>query len=315
MKKILFVVVSLALIACGGKKTTHVQRPSFSADSAYAYIETQMSFGPRVPNGQAHTDCAVYLIQKLRSFGAEVELQKGMMPDYSGRQQTIYNIIAHLNTSAAGQPILLCAHYDTRPWCDEEEVYQDRFLNVPGANDGASGVGVLLEVARQMKDSAFVGKNPVDIVLFDCEDMGTPSFFTGTQRENTWCLGSQLWASQNDIDYKFGILLDMVGAPDAQFPKEYFSIQYAENYVERVWRAAESLGYGKYFVDQLAYPITDDHYYVNTIAGVPCIDIIHYDARNQTGFAEWWHTREDDMQNINPATLKAVGEVVMEVIK
>lgn len=314
MKKLLYIVCALALVACSGKKAAEVQRPSFSADSAYSYIAAQMAFGPRVPNGQSHTNCAVYLIQKLRSFGADVVLQKGSMVDYSGRDQAIFNIIGHLNAGAAGRPILLCAHYDTRPWCDEEEDYSDRFLNVPGANDGASGVGVLLEVARQIADSAFAGKCPVDIVFFDCEDMGTPVFYTGQQRENTWCLGSQMWAAQNETDYQYGILLDMVGDPGAQFPKEYYTQQYAANYMERIWRAADQLGYGKYFVDQLAFPITDDHYYVNTIAGVPCVDIIHYDARNQTGFAEWWHTRNDDMSNISHETLRAVGEVVMEVI-
>lgn len=312
---------------CGRQKTSAVTRPAFSADSAYAYVDRQMSFGPRVPNSKSHTDCAIYLMQQLRAFGAEVELQKGAMTDYSGRQQAVFNIIGHFGTDATSTQarMLLCAHYDTRPWCDEEEEYEDRFLNVPGANDGASGVGVLLEVARQLglriADSTLT--TPVDIVFFDCEDMGTPQFYTGAERENTWCLGSQMWANRYAAaaaagelvpNYKYGILLDMVGAPDAVFPRELYSEQYAENYVEEVWRAAASLGYGRYFVAQRAYPIVDDHYYINAIAGVPCIDIIHYDARNSTGFAAWWHTRDDDMRNINHATLQAVGETVMAVV-
>ncbi len=315
-KHLLYIVLALTLLSCnGGKgKSVVVQRPPFSADSAYSYINRQMQFGPRVPNSKAHTDCAVYLIEQLRKNGAQVELQKGVMPDYSDRSQAIFNVIGHFNTECSGMPVLLCAHYDTRPWCDEEEEYNDRFMNVPGANDGASGVGVLLEVARQLADSALGVKRPVDIVFFDCEDMGTPAFYTGMQRENTWCLGSQLWAMENTKAYNYGILLDMVGAPDAVFPKEYFSLQYAENYMEQVWRAADQLGYGKYFSSQPAYPITDDHYYVNTIAGVPCIDIIHYDVRNESGFADWWHTREDDMRNISHETLQAVGEVVMYML-
>lgn len=310
-----YLLCTIMLCACGGQKTSTVQRPSFSADSAYSYIEAQMNFGPRVPNGKAHTDCALYLMHQLRAFGAEVELQKGQMPDYAGRAQAIFNVIGHFNTNAPGKPILLCAHYDTRPWCDEEEEYENRFVNVPGANDGASGVGVLLEVARQIGDSNYMAARPVDIIFFDCEDGGTPAFYTGAQKENTWCLGSQLWAIENRRDYQFGILLDMVGAPDAQFPREMYSMQYAENYLERIWRAANALGYGRYFVSQYSYPITDDHYYVNTLANIPCVDIIHYDMRNQTGFPEWWHTRQDDMRNIDKATLQAVGEVVMEVIK
>lgn len=316
----IFALVGL-LSACASKTQSTIERPPFSSDSAYAYIEKQMAFGPRVPNSIAHTNCVVWLIEQLKKSGAQVELQKGQMPDYRGNMQQIYNIIAHFSTpSIANRPrLLLCAHYDTRPWSDEEENYEDRFYNVPGANDGASGVGVLLEVARQiglkMADSTLY--SPVDIVLFDCEDMGTPQFYLGPEREDTWCLGSQLWSVEyahtaNPANYKYGILLDMVGAPDAVFPKEMYSTQYAQNYQEQIWRTAEQLGYGALFSNEQAYPITDDHYYVNVIAGIPCVDIIHYDVRNATGFASWWHTRQDDMNNISKSTLQAVGEVVMK---
>lgn len=320
--------IACLLSACG-KKQAVISRPSFSSDSAYAYIERQMAFGPRVPNSQAHMQCAVWLIEQLKAFGAEVELQKGFMPDYKGDNQQIYNIIGHFKPSnkaedsnaRSAQTILLGAHYDTRPWCDEEDDYSDRFYNVPGANDGASGVGVLLEVARQLgqKDSL---KTPVDIIFFDCEDMGTPRVYTGAEREDTWCLGSQLWATNyaNNIKlsnseasngYQYGIILDMVGAPDAVFPLEMFSAQYASNYQHKIWRAAEQLGYGAMFSKQQSYPITDDHYYINYIAGIPCVDVIHYDIRNATGFPHWWHTRNDNMDNISKSTLQAVGEVVM----
>lgn len=277
-----------------------------------------MAFGPRVPNSKAHNDCAVWLIQQLRAKGAKVELQRGQMPDYRGNMQQIYNIIAHFSTpEIASRPrILLGAHYDTRPWCDEEADYADRYYNVPGANDGASGVGVLMEIGRQLgqriADSTL--RTPVDIVLFDVEDMGTPRFYTGMEREDTWCLGSQLWAKSNTLPYRFGIVLDMVGAPDASFPRELYSTQYAQNYQQQIWRAAEKLGYGALFSQQQSYPITDDHYYVNYIAGIPCVDIIHYDIGNGTGFASWWHTRNDDMSNISRSTLQAVGEVVMSLL-
>ncbi len=302
------------LVSCS-KKPAVIERPAFCADSAYMYIEKQMAFGPRVPNGASHMQCAVWLIDQLKACGAEVELQKGVMPDYRGNNQQIYNIIGHFYTpQTASRPrILLGAHYDTRPWCDEEEDYSDRFYNVPGANDGASGVGVLLEVARQLgiqlADSNF--RTPVDIVFFDCEDMGTPRFYTGPEREDTWCLGSQLWAMNNTKPYQFGIVLDMVGAPNAIFPQELFSMQYAQNYQEQIWRSAAKLGYSSLFSTAHSYPITDDHYYVNEIAGIPCVDVIHYDMRSSTGFPSWWHTRNDDMTNISKATLQAVGEVVM----
>ncbi|MBR0195716.1 MAG: M28 family peptidase [Paludibacteraceae bacterium] len=304
------------LVSCN-KKPVAVERPSFSADSAYSFIERQMDFGPRVPNSKGHNDCAVWLIQQLRSYGALVELQKGQMPDYRGNMQQIYNIIGHFSTPAIAtrSRILLGAHYDTRPWCDEEEVYADRFYNVPGANDGASGVGVLLEVARQLslRDSL---TTPVDIIFFDVEDMGTPRFYTGMEHSDTWCLGSQLWATDyTNLSakpvYQYGIVLDMVGAPDAVFPREMYSTNYAGNYQQKIWNAAQKLGYGSMFSTQQSYPITDDHYYVNYIAGIPCVDVIHYDVRNATGFPFWWHTRQDDMNNISKATLQAVGEVVM----
>jgi len=323
--------IACLLSACG-KKQAVATRPSFSSDSAYAYIERQMAFGPRVPNSNAHMQCAVWLIEQLKAFGAEVELQKGFMPDYKGDNQQIYNIIGHFSPSLEGRDgeglsrprILLGAHYDTRPWGDEEEDYSERFYNVPGANDGASGVGVLLEVARQLglrvADSTL--STPVDIIFFDCEDMGTPRVYTGAEREDTWCLGSQLWATNyaNNIKlsnseasngYQYGIILDMVGAPDAVFPLEMYSTQYASNYQHQIWRAAEQLGYGSMWVKQQSYPITDDHYYINYIAGIPCVDIIHYDIRNATGFPHWWHTRNDNMDNISKSTLQAVGEVVM----
>ena len=314
--------IACLLSACG-KKTVTPSRPAFSSDSAYAYIERQLAFGPRVPNSNAHMQCAVWLIEQLKAFGAEVELQKGFMPDYKGDNQQIYNIIGHFtplqrdSSSPASARILLGAHYDTRPWCDEEDDYSDRFYNVPGANDGASGVGVLLEVARQLglKLSDSTLTTPVDIIFFDCEDMGTPRVYTGAEREDTWCLGSQLWATNyaknNTHPYRFGIVLDMVGAPDAVFPLEMYSTQYASNYQHQIWRAAEQLGYGAMFSKQQSYPITDDHYYINYIAGIPCVDVIHYDIRNATGFPHWWHTRKDNMDNIARSTLQAVGEVVM----
>jgi len=327
IERILGTLAVLVIIGTScSKKPAVIERPAFSADSAYAYIEKQMSFGPRVPNSAAHMQCAVWLIEQLRAFGAEVELQKGQMPDYRGNDQQIYNIIGHFYTleTASRARILLGAHYDTRPWCDEEDDYNERFYNVPGANDGASGVGVLLEIARQiglrMSDSLLT--TPVDIIFFDVEDSGSPRFYTGAEREDTWCLGSQLWAT-NYADsrkpngestkpvYQFGIVLDMVGAPDAVFPREMYSTNYAPNYQQQIWRSAQRMGYGAMFSDQQSYPITDDHYYVNRIAGIPCVDIIHYDIRNATGFPWWWHTRQDDMSNISKPTLQAVGEVVM----
>ena len=320
-RQLLYIALSLVLLSCQTKtKTTSEVRCAFSADSAYTYIAQQVAFGARVPGSLAHEQCGDWLVRQLARHGAQVKNQYGTMINYAGKQQDVRNIVAFFegNTPSA---ILLCAHWDCRPWSDEEELYENRFLPVMGANDGASGVGVILEIVRQLAIRKANGDwvPSVQVVLFDCEDMGTPNHYTGVQRDNTWCLGSQLWAKLLIQDSKFkiqyGVLLDMVGDPSATFPREYFSVKYAGNYVEQVWRTASRLGYGRYFVQQSTYyPITDDHQYVNMIAGIPCLDIIDYKPNTETGFAPWWHTQQDDMRNINHQTLQAVGETVLTVI-
>ena len=317
-------VLLLLCVSCVKQQqssTTNSQLSTFSADSAYTYIAQQLAFGARVPGTQAHEACGDWLVSELARHGAQVKNQHGTMTNYAGKPQAIRNIVAILegNTSHA---ILLCAHWDCRPWSDEEELYENRFEPVMGANDGASGVGVILEMVRQLSIRKSKGEfiPTVQVVFFECEDMGTPAHFTGSQRDHTWCLGSQYWAQQLKIQnskfkINYGILLDMVGDPSATFPKEYFSMQYAGGYVEQLWRTAQRLGYGRYFVQQATYyPITDDHYYVSTIAGIPCVDIIDYKTNTETGFAEWWHTQHDDIQNINKQTLQAVGETVLTTI-
>ena len=316
-------VLLLLCVSCVKQQqssTTNSQHSTFSADSAYTYIAQQVAFGARVPGSLAHEQCGDWLVRQLARHGAQVKNQYGVMTNYAGKSQDIRNIVAFFegDTQTA---ILLCAHWDCRPWSDEEELYENRFSPILGANDGASGVGVILEIVRQLDILKAQGEfvPSVQVVFFDCEDMGTPSHYTGAQRDNTWCLGSQLWAkllTQNsEFKIQYGILLDMVGDPSATFPREYFSMKYAANYVEQVWRTASRLGYGRYFVQQSTYyPITDDHQYVNVIAGIPCLDIIDYKANTGTGFAPWWHTQQDDMRNINHQTLQAVGETVLTVI-
>ena len=317
----IYVLLLLCVSCAKQQQSSHsAVRYAFSADSAYHYIAQQVAFGARVPGTEEHAACGDWLVKKLAQYGAQVQSQYGTIPNYAGEEQALRNIVAYLegNTQHA---ILLCAHWDSRPWSDEEPLYENRFAPVIGANDGASGVGVILEIVRQLSIRKAQGEYipSVQIILFDCEDMGTPTHYTGKEREHTWCLGSQYWAKELKIQnskfkIQYGILLDMVGDPSATFPREYFSMTHAGNYVEQLWRTAAQLGYGRYFVNQAAYPITDDHYYVNTIAGIPCVDIIDYKPQNGTGFAEWWHTQQDDMRNINRQTLKAVGETVITTI-
>lgn len=327
-KVLIYIILSLLLAGCGAAPKTNTQaKPdvAFDGDSAYAFVAGQVAFGPRVPGSDAHHDCVQYIGRTLERLGAKVEIQTGEVQRYDGEWQHIANICAHLEADSAyrnEKAVLLCAHYDSRPWADQEEDYDLRMNPIPGANDGASGVGVLMEVARQWPMLS-ERRRPVEIVLFDCEDMGTPAFYTGQQRNHTWCLGAQLWArmysnkqsavSGQQSAIAFGVLLDMVGDPNASFPRDYYSEQYAKKYVDKIWHTAEQMGYSHRFTSGQAYPITDDHYYVNAIAKIPCVDIIHY-VPSETGFAWWWHTQKDDMSNVSPNTLQEVGKVIMAVI-
>ena len=291
-----------------------VSVPDFNADSAFLYIKKQVDFGPRVPNTHQHVACANYLKQKLTDFGAQLTVQEADLKAFDGTILKASNIIGSYNPEAATR-ILLFAHWDTRPWSDHDPDSKNHSTPVSGANDGASGVGVLLEMARHFgKEKPDVG---VDIIFFDAEDYGAPADKMSPENENSWCLGSQYWASNKHIPgyrAKYGILLDMVGAPQARFYREQISEYYASYVVDLVWKKAASLGYAHYFINQPGGSITDDHLYINQKAGIPSIDIIHYDPNTATGFGHYWHTVNDTMENIDKNTLSAVGKTLMQVV-
>ncbi|MDR1743548.1 MAG: M28 family peptidase [Dysgonamonadaceae bacterium] len=288
--------------------------PDFDADSAFSYIEKQVSFGPRVPMTPAHADCGDYLAAKLSSFGAKVIEQKATVKHYNGKNIEIRNIIGSFQGEKEKR-LLLFAHWDSRPFADQENDPVKRNRPILGADDGASGVGVLLEVARQLQHNT--PECGVDILFFDLEDWGQAEFDDHYIPGNWWCMGSQHWAkAPHTPDYKakFGILLDMVGAPDATFMRESESMRYAANIVEKVWRTASKMGFGQLFIDKKTGSIYDDHIPVNQIRNIPCIDIINLKSKSSSGFASHWHTLDDTMQNINKSTLKSVGQTVLEVI-
>lgn len=318
-KIMLLPIVAVCLAACPNMRSEKPAAatafvPTFNADSAYAFVQAQVDFGARVPATAAHAACADYLTATLERFGAQVEVQQGEMPLYSGEKKPLKNIIGRFNTDAKKR-ILLCSHWDSRPFADQDPNPANHHTPILGANDGASGVGVLLEVARQLSTNApAVG---IDIVFFDLEDWGAPEFYTGAERSDAWCLGSQFWAKEaKNAGYKadFGILLDMVGASGAQFYREQFSSHFARAVQDEVWNTAQSLGFGNTFVDAHGGAITDDHYYVNTMAGVPCIDIIQYNPYGTTGFGDYWHTLADDMRHIDRRTLYMVGQTLLQLI-
>lgn len=287
--------------------------PDFNADSAYSYIEKQVEFGPRVPGSSAHKTCANYLVSKLESFDASVTKQRANVTHYNGQNIEIRNIIGSFNPENEKR-ILLFAHYDSRPFADRETDKERQNKPVPGADDGASGVGVLLEIARQLQ------QNPVeigiDIIFFDMEDWGQAEFDKNHIAGEWWCVGSRYWSENPHVaGYKadFGILLDMVGAANATFLHEGYSMQKAANIVAKIWSRAAKLGNGKYFVQRPGGYITDDHVPIIQNLKIPCVDIINL-KDSDSGFAPHWHTLSDDMRNIDKNTLQAVGQTVLEVI-
>lgn len=284
--------------------TSIVPTPEFNADSAYHYVAKQVAFGPRTPNSKAAKQTADWMAQFFKDLGWEVTVQNDFIKAYDGKELEMNNIIAKYNPEAKKR-IQLSAHWDTRPWADQDMERTDEPID--GANDGASGVGVIMEIARVITlDSLEIG---VDVVLFDLEDYGKSGF------ENSYCYGAQYWYRNydpNQIKPEFGVNLDMVGDPKAQFTYEGYSMQYARRYLDIIWKTARDLGHEGYFVNTMDGEIIDDHLWVNK-AGIPCVDVIHRHPQTR-GFADTWHTHDDNMDNISKKTLDVVGETMLQVI-
>ncbi len=293
--------------------------PSFNSDSAYSYVDQQVKFGPRIPDSPPHTACSHYLVNEFTRFGAKVKVQEFQAEAYTGQELSLKNIIAS-NDPAKKKRILLAAHWDTRPFADKDSINPRRPFD--GANDGASGVGILMEIARDISAS----KPPevgVDILLFDGEDDGPPEFdHQADEDQNSgkiwWCLGSQYWSKNPHEKFYsayYGILLDMVGAKNAHFYKEGASLQFAKKITNKVWNIAERSGYSDYFINANSPGITDDHVFMNQYAHIPTIDIIDYDPDHPDAYFPYYHhTHYDNMKIIDKKTLKAVGQTLLNVI-
>ena len=327
LKKLTFISLLLLLfVSCEDNKKTQSHRvaesqsqsqrqvvPDFNADSAYHYVKQQLDFGPRVPESEAHAQCVDYLIDFFNAKADTVYVQNFRTRLYNGKGIDGKNIIASFNPDAKKR-ILLAAHYDSRPFADHDPDEKNWNTPIDGANDGASGVGVLMEIARLLKDNPT--KAGIDIILFDLEDYGAPAY-ENVMTNDDWALGSQYWSKNPHIyGYRayFGILLDMVGASNPKFPKEYYSQQFAPSLSNDVWRIARELGYSDYFTNEIGHPINDDHIYVNVIAKIPMIDIIHLENNEDSSFYPYWHTLNDNIEQIDPKTLEMVGDVVLNVI-
>lgn len=321
------IIISVLLMSCNAcknnenhkdynadrkKNIQNLNVPSFDSEMAYNYIQKQVDFGPRVPNTQSHQNCAVFLEKELKKYATKVIIQNAEMKAYDGKTLHGKNIIAQFNPEKKRR-ILLCAHWDTRHIADQDEKDIDK--PILGADDGGSGVGVLLEIARILnKKPTNIG---VDILLFDIEDYGQPENSGFERMENSYCLGSQYWAKNLHVEnYKpmYGILLDMVGGKNAEFKQEQISVQFANEAVQKIWQTAADINQEKYFVNNTLDAITDDHYYVNTLASIPCIDIINAPSNSNKTFPLHWHTHNDNMNAIDKNTLKAVGQTIVTVL-
>ena len=320
MRLIGFLILFVTIIACNSNEDKVVEKklkvkvevPNFNSDSAYFFVEQQVNFGPRVISSKAWDNCSKYLTNKLESYNAKVIVQQAPITTYDQKNHTLRNIIGSYSPEKNNR-IALFAHWDSRHVADYDTINTTQ--PILGANDGGSGVGVLLEIARNLDL-----KNPkigVDIIFFDAEDYGQPENSKFPIMNDSWCLGSQHWSKnphKQNYFAKYGILLDMVGGKDAEFWQESISSYYASNIIKKVWDVAHNIGYSNFFIYKNSPQIMDDHYYVNTIAGIPTIDIIEYDPFSKTNFNKHWHTHADNMNNVDRKTLKAVGQTVMDVI-
>lgn len=286
-----------------------IDKPVFNADSAYSYIEKQLSFGPRVPGTPTQKNAAVWIEKKLKDYCDTVYVQNTQVKAGDGKMLPCINMIGTIHPNASKR-ILLLAHWDSRPWADMDVTNRDKAILA--ADDGGSGVAVLLELGRQIQTKPLPHDLGIDILFTDVEDYGKTEW-----GDDSYALGTQYWAKHPHVPgytASFGILLDMVGARNARFPLEGLSAQYAPAVQQRVWKAASTAGYSSYFPYDKGPSITDDHVFVNELIGIPTIDIINLHPNSERSFAPHWHTHRDDMNIIDKNTLKAVGETILQVI-
>lgn len=323
MAGIFTAIMSCAMLcACGNTSKTAespiVKDPeivlgAFSPDSAYRYVAEQVAFGPRVPGTKQHDNCGAYLVDRLKEFGADTVItQNAEVTAFNGDVLPITNIFAQFNTKASNR-ILLVAHWDTRPWANMEANEEDRVKPVLGANDGGSGVGVILEIARNLGIKA--PECGVDILFADAEDYGSSKGFTNS--DESWCLGSQYWVKNmpyNTVNRPaYGILLDMVGGRGAKFHREHFSHTNAKTPTIKIWSEAKNLGLDEFFINDVGGAVVDDHTFI-TEAGIPTTDVIEHLSDVTGNFPATWHTLDDTMRHISRRTLGAVGKTVLNVI-
>ncbi|MCX4331146.1 MAG: M28 family peptidase [Muribaculaceae bacterium] len=280
--------------------------PQFSADSAFTYLARQVAFGPRVANSAAHEACASWIASELARHGADtVIVQRADIEGFGPAA----NIMGRFNAGAARR-VLLLAHWDSRPWADEDPDPANHARPIDGANDGASGVAVLLEMARLMgRELPTVG---VDLLFVDAEDAGSAG------DDDSWALGTQYWVEHMPYGVSepmpdYAVLLDMVGGTGATFPRELFSDVNCRPLTARIWSLARKIGLAERFPDVTGGAVNDDHIPLIR-AGIPAVDIIETNNPQTGSFNPTWHTMADNIENIDPAALGDAGKLVTTLI-
>lgn len=280
--------------------------PPFSAERAFAFVEQQVAFGPRVPGTAAHESTRAWLVRTLEPLADRVVEQAVVIPLTTGDTLRGTNLVASWDLDA-GRRIMLSAHWDSRPTADADADPARRSEPVLGANDGGSGVAVLLEMANVFHEYGVPGPAGIDVVLFDLEDLGTSDAAVPDSLRLPFALGSEVFVRDNPA-YRpeWGVLLDMVGDAGLQIPKEGYSSKYAPEVVDRLWAAARRVG-AEAFLDRVGPPIEDDHVPFLR-AGIPVVDLI------QVPFPASWHTTGDVPEAMSPASLGQVGRVLVEAL-
>ena len=297
------------VLACqaraGGSTGRAVNTHEFKGPTAFTYLEKQMSFGPRIPNTPGHRQTGDWLLAELRARADTVIVQEIHHVTRKGDTLRLRNFFARFQPQAS-ERVLFLAHWDTRPTADQSMNVAQQRMPVPGASDGASGVAVLLGVADALK-----AKPPtvgVDLLFTDGEDYGK-DWDEWQVPESDVLIGSKWFAAHQPPGYQplYAVLFDMVGDKDLQVYEEGNSVSFAPEVVQRVWRIAADIGYGKHFIGNLRHTLTDDHVALQK-AGIHAIDVVDFDY-------PYWHTTEDTIDKVSAESLQIVGDVAVALVR
>jgi hypothetical protein len=292
-------IVLLLVLACQARAGAGHGR-EFNGQAAFGYVERQMAFGPRVPNTPGHQRTGDWLEAQLRERADTVIVQPFTQRTSRGVTLRLRNFFARFRPQAT-ERVLFLAHWDTRPKADKSANLGQQQLPVPGANDGASGVAILLGVADALKARA--PQIGVDLLFVDGEDWGD---FTDTTET---LLGARYFAAHLPPGYTtlFAVVFDMVGDKDLQIPQEGYSVSRAPEVVQRVWDTAKRLGYERVFVPRVTEALSDDHVPLQQV-GIRAIDVIDFTF-------PYHHTTEDTLDKVSAASLQIVGDVALALVR